>query len=66
MTLFRLLDKVMARGLVRRDGTGRCRDPYRYWLAENEERINNDFLNLIEENSREQLRKLGADFIAEM
>jgi hypothetical protein len=63
MTLFRLLDSVVSKGLVRRDGAGRRRDPYRYWLAENEERIVNNWLNQLEENSQEQMRKLEVDCI---
>jgi hypothetical protein len=33
-TLWRWLSRAVAQGLVRQDGTGRPRDPFRYWLPE--------------------------------
>ena len=35
-TLWRWLERAVAAGLVQRDGSGRKRRPYRYWLAERE------------------------------
>ena len=37
MTLWRWLDRAVSQGLVCREGAGRKNDPYRYWLAEQEE-----------------------------
>jgi hypothetical protein len=34
MTLYRWLERAIAQGRVQRDGRGRKRDPYRYWLPE--------------------------------
>jgi hypothetical protein len=36
-TLWRWLDQALAAGTVRREGTGRKNDPYRYWLPGQEE-----------------------------
>jgi hypothetical protein len=36
-TLWRLLTRAAAQGLVRQEGTGRSRDPFRYWLPEREQ-----------------------------
>jgi hypothetical protein len=36
-SLWRWLDQAVSHGLVCRDGGGRRRDPYRYWLREREE-----------------------------
>jgi hypothetical protein len=36
-TLWRLLQRALAHGLIRQDGTGRRSDPFHYWLAGQEE-----------------------------
>jgi hypothetical protein len=36
-TLWRWLSGAAAQGLVRHEGTGRPRDPFRYWLPERDE-----------------------------
>jgi hypothetical protein len=46
-TLFRWLRQALADGLLRRDGLGRRRQPFRYWLAENEDRWREDPLNML-------------------
>ncbi len=38
-TLWRWLSRCVAAGLIRQQGTGRSRDPFRYWLPEREEFI---------------------------
>jgi hypothetical protein len=35
-TLWRWLSRAVAQGIVRQEGTGRPRDPFRYWLPERE------------------------------
>ncbi len=37
VTVWRWLDQAVAQGLVCRDGSGRKREPFRYWLREREE-----------------------------
>jgi hypothetical protein len=36
-TLWRWLSRAVAQGIVRQEGTGRPRDPFRYWLPQREE-----------------------------
>jgi hypothetical protein len=36
-TLWRWLSRAVAGGIVRQEGTGRSRDPFRYWLPQHEE-----------------------------
>jgi hypothetical protein len=37
ITLWRWLSRAVAQGVVRQEGTGRSRDPFRYWLPQREE-----------------------------
>ncbi|HEY7159472.1 MAG TPA: AAA family ATPase, partial [Gemmataceae bacterium] len=46
-TLYRWLRRAVERGLLRQDGLGKCQHPFRYWLADNEERWRKDPLALI-------------------
>jgi hypothetical protein len=39
VTVWRWLDRAVARGLLRREGTGRKNDPFRFWLPDQEERL---------------------------
>jgi hypothetical protein len=41
-TLWRWLTRAVAQGVVRQQGTGRSRDPFRYWLPAREELIRPD------------------------
>src|SRR5262249_17366940 len=41
-TLWAWLDGAVCEGLLRRDGNGRKRSPFRYWLAEREKRLLED------------------------
>jgi hypothetical protein len=47
VTLYRWLQRAVAAGQLRQDGRGTKGHPYRYWLAENEERWRQDPLALI-------------------
>jgi hypothetical protein len=52
-SLWRWLDRAVQRGLVACEGTGRKRDPFRYWLPEREAVWKQDpFYNLLEEQRR--------------
>jgi hypothetical protein len=46
-TLYRWLRRAVEKGLLRQDGRGQHHEPFRYWLAENEERWRQDPLALI-------------------
>ncbi len=46
-TLYRWLRRAVERGLLRQDGMGKSKDPFRYWLPESEERWRKDPLALI-------------------
>ena len=46
-SLYRWLRRAVAEGLLRQDGDGRGGRPFRYWLAENEERWRQDIWSLI-------------------
>jgi hypothetical protein len=46
-TLYRWLRRAVERGLLRQDGLGKCKDPFRYWLPESEQRWRNDPVALI-------------------
>jgi hypothetical protein len=46
-TLYRWLRRAVDRGLLRQDGVGKCKAPFRYWLPESEERWRKDPLALI-------------------
>src|SRR5262249_49850463 len=48
VTLYRWLRRAVAGGLVRQDGDGKGRVPFRYWLAEAEERWRKDPLAWLE------------------
>jgi hypothetical protein len=39
VTVWRWLDRAVAQGLLRREGTGRKNDPFRFWLPDQEERL---------------------------
>jgi hypothetical protein len=41
-TLYRWLRRAVERGLLRQDGLGKSKDPFRYWLPESEERWRKD------------------------
>jgi hypothetical protein len=41
-TLWRWLSRALAQGIVRQEGTGRPRDPFRYWLPERDEMMRPD------------------------
>jgi hypothetical protein len=41
-TLWRWLSRAVAGGIVRQEGTGRPRDPFRYWLPQREELLRPD------------------------
>jgi hypothetical protein len=41
-TLWRWLSRAVAHGVLRQEGTGRPRDPFRYWLPEREELMRPD------------------------
>jgi hypothetical protein len=41
-TLWRWLSRALTQGIVRQEGTGRPRDPFRYWLPEREEMMRPD------------------------
>jgi hypothetical protein len=58
-TLWRWLEQAVARDLVRHEGSGRKSHPFRYWLAENEPRWQNDpfyQVELLREQSSRLLR----------
>jgi hypothetical protein len=42
ITLWRWLDRAVKDGRVQRDGRGRCREPFRFWLTGQEQRWAND------------------------
>ena len=46
-TLYRWLRRAVGQGLVRQDGHGKCKLPFRYWLPESEARWRKDPLSLI-------------------
>jgi hypothetical protein len=47
VTLGRWLERAVSLGLVRKDGRGRKRHPYRYWLPQREEVWRQDPLSLV-------------------
>ena len=61
VTLWRWLERAVARGLLAREGAGRCADPFRYWLPEQEAGWRSDPLWVLEEQQREAVK-----FIEEM
>ena len=56
VTLWRWLERAIARGLVSRAGSGTRKEPYRYWLPDQEAAWRNDPLWLLEEQQREAAR----------
>jgi hypothetical protein len=46
-TLYRWLRRAVEQGLLRQDGHGKCKLPFRYWLPESEARWRKDPLSLI-------------------
>jgi hypothetical protein len=46
-TLYRWLRRAVEQGLLRQDGHGKCKLPFRYWLPESEQRWRKDPLSLI-------------------
>jgi hypothetical protein len=64
-TLWRWLERAVARGLVRQEGTGRCNDPFRYWLATNEDLMRppaNATREELEAWNQRLLQRLGPPF----
>jgi hypothetical protein len=59
-TLWRWLSRAVAQGTVRQNGTGRQRDPFRYWLVAGEPLIRPD------EGTPEELKAWNDRCIAEM
>jgi hypothetical protein len=59
ITLWRWLSRAVAQGIVRQDGTGRSRDPYRYWLPSREALIRPDG------GTKEELHAWNARVMAE-
>jgi hypothetical protein len=47
ITLYRWLRRAVEQGLLRQDGLGKCKSPFRYWLPASEERWREDPLALI-------------------
>jgi hypothetical protein len=56
VTLWRWLEQAASQGLVCRDGSGRKREPYRYWLREREEqwRQNPEGRRMLEEEQQKR------------
>jgi hypothetical protein len=59
-TLWRWLSGAVAQGLVRQEGTGHRRDPYRYWLPQREELMRPDG------GSVEEMQAWNARCVAEL
>ena len=49
----------MDRGLLRREGEGRCSDPFLYWLAEKEAVWRSDPIWVLLQERREGMRRFG-------
>ena len=47
VTLYRWLRRAVESGRLRQDGLGKCKDPFRYWLPESEDRWRRDPVALI-------------------
>jgi hypothetical protein len=58
--LWHWLDRAVATGLLLRDGTGRKSDPFRFWLQEKNEALNNDFKAQFERMVRENYERYKA------
>jgi hypothetical protein len=58
VTLWRWLEQAVAAGLVCRDGDGRRNNPYRYWLAGQEERWAADPVAQLRQQQEEGIRLL--------
>jgi hypothetical protein len=59
-TLWRWLSRAVLQGIIRQEGTGRTRDPFRYWLPEREP------LMFPEGGSREEIQAWNDRHVAEL
>jgi hypothetical protein len=59
-TLWRWLEKAVAQGQVRKDGSGRKNDPFRFWLPEQEEQWRQDPIRCLLMEQEEALRRNAA------
>jgi hypothetical protein len=58
-TVHRWLRRALQEGRLRQDGLGKCKDPFRYWLPETEERWRNDPLAWLRMPELRQLPSFG-------
>jgi hypothetical protein len=58
-TLWRWLDHAVKGNLIASDGSGRRKDPFRYWLPEREANWRHDVLYNLTEEQRQTRRTLG-------
>jgi hypothetical protein len=57
-TLWRLLERLVARGALKRDGAGQKSDPYYYWLPSLEERWKTDVVAALQQRIQDTGRSL--------